>query len=245
MARNKILAIILSGSIIISFAGCGNKTDDNVLSETTGMTSMPATDIVTACPTPIPSGLTVILQTAEIKETATIGIATKSPLPIGSQSIPTVEQGTANVQTTTAVATTTPKPTVAPTATPKLTQKQTSAPTITATPTPTKVPVTPSPTKTASPTPTKAPTLTPTPDFDINYWIDFAKSYAVSIGLEVDSDAIYCWDNPIRASASSRYLERDITGRLNRYKNVEGFEAIWAWAEEVTPGVYDLFIGYA
>ena len=31
-------------------------------------------------------------------------------------------------------------------------------------------------------------------DFDINYWISFAKDYAQSVGLLLDSEAVYCWD---------------------------------------------------
>ena len=44
----------------------------------------------------------------------------------------------------------------------------------------------------------------------IDYWISFAKGYAQSVGLLLDSEAIYCWDNPIRAGAHCKYLERDI-----------------------------------
>ena len=34
-------------------------------------------------------------------------------------------------------------------------------------------------------------------DFDINYWISFAKGYAQSVGLLLDIEAVYCWDNPV------------------------------------------------
>ena len=30
-------------------------------------------------------------------------------------------------------------------------------------------------------------------DFDIDYWISFAKGYAQSVGLLLDSEAVYCW----------------------------------------------------
>ena len=55
------------------------------------------------------------------------------------------------------------------------------------------------------------------PAFDISYWISFAKSYAESVGLTLNSEAVYCWDNPIDADAGCIYLERDIQSRLNRY----------------------------
>lgn len=82
-------------------------------------------------------------------------------------------------------------------------------------------------------------------DFDINYWISFAKGYAQSVGLLLDSEAVYCWDNPIRAGAHCKYLERDIHSRLDRYKADEEITAVWIWAEEVSDGIYDIYIGYA
>lgn len=82
-------------------------------------------------------------------------------------------------------------------------------------------------------------------DFDIDYWISFAKGYAQSVGLLLDSEAIYCWDNPIRAGAHCKYLERDIHSRLDRYKADEEITAVWIWAEEVSDGIYDIYIGYA
>lgn len=82
-------------------------------------------------------------------------------------------------------------------------------------------------------------------NFDIDYWISFAKDYAQSVGLQLDSEAIYCWDNPIRAGAHCKYLERDIHSRLDRYKADEEITAVWIWAEEVSDGIYDIYIGYA
>lgn len=82
-------------------------------------------------------------------------------------------------------------------------------------------------------------------DFDIDYWISFAKGYAQSVGLPLDSEAVYCWDNPIRAGAHCKYLERDIHSRLDRYKADEEITAVWIWAEEISDGIYDIYIGYA
>ena len=83
------------------------------------------------------------------------------------------------------------------------------------------------------------------PQFDINYWIEFARKYAENIGLAINPEAVSCWDNPIIARPNSKYLERDIKARMNRYKNVEGFTDIWVWAEPDENGNYRLFIGYA
>ena len=82
-------------------------------------------------------------------------------------------------------------------------------------------------------------------DFDINYWISFAKDYAQSVGLLLDSEAVYCWDNPICAGAHCKYLERDIHSRLDQYKADEEITAVWIWVEEISDGIYDIYIGYA
>lgn len=69
----------------------------------------------------------------------------------------------------------------------------------------------PTPPATEESTPPEPPKEEPTePVFDIDYWISFAKSYAESIGLALNSEAVYCWDNPIDADAGCIYLERDI-----------------------------------
>lgn len=83
------------------------------------------------------------------------------------------------------------------------------------------------------------------PAFDIDYWISFAKGYAKSVGLELDSEAVYCWDNPLGAGAHSKYLERDITDCLNRYAKDEEITAVWIWAESTGDNTFNLYIGYA
>ena len=83
------------------------------------------------------------------------------------------------------------------------------------------------------------------PEFDINYWVEYAKNYAVSKGLVLSSAAVDCWDNPIGAGAHCIYLERDIQSRLNRYANDEDISDVWIWAEPTGNGRYDLYIGYA
>lgn len=102
-------------------------------------------------------------------------------------------------------------------------------------------PTTPPPTEIVEPEETK-PTE---PAFDINYWIDYAKSYAQSKGLILSEAAIDCWDNPIGAGAHCIYLERDIQSRLNRYAKDEDITDVWIWAEATGNGRYDLYIGYA
>ena len=103
------------------------------------------------------------------------------------------------------------------------------------------------PEESEKPIPTETEETTSEVDFDIDYWISFAKGYgyAQSVGLLLDSEAVYCWDNPIRAGAHCKYLERDIHSRLDRYKADEEITAVWIWAEEISDGIYDIYIGYA
>lgn len=83
------------------------------------------------------------------------------------------------------------------------------------------------------------------PVFDIDYWISFAKSYAESIGLALDSGAVYCWDNPIAAGAKCRYTERDTKGYLDRYAKDSDIAEVWIWYEQTGSGSYEIYIGYA
>ena len=63
-------------------------------------------------------------------------------------------------------------------------------------------PATEEPKPAEQPQPTEPPQEEPTePAFDISYWIGFAKSYAESVGLTLNSEAVYCWDNPIAAGS--------------------------------------------
>ncbi len=83
------------------------------------------------------------------------------------------------------------------------------------------------------------------PAFDIQTWIDYAKAYAESVGLRLESSAVDCWDNPISAGTHCSYLERDIQSRLSRYARDEDITDVWIWAEVRSDGKYDLYIGYA
>lgn len=92
----------------------------------------------------------------------------------------------------------------------------------------------------------KATTTTKKKSIDIKYYEQYAKDYAVSIGLSYDSTATDCWDNPIIVTdTNGSSVIRDIKSRLKTYKNVEGFESICVWSEIRSDGKYDLYIGYA
>ena len=83
------------------------------------------------------------------------------------------------------------------------------------------------------------------PAFDIQTWVDYAKAYAESVGLQLESSAVDCWDNPIDADADCIYLERDICSRLNRYAADETITDVWVWYEAVGTNSYLIYIGYA
>lgn len=80
--------------------------------------------------------------------------------------------------------------------------------------------------------------------FDIDYWLGYAKDYAVGIGLRLDENAADSWDTPIRCSSKTEdVLAAYIRDDLTYYKNEEGCTAVWIWAEQVGDGQYELFIG--
>ena len=106
--------------------------------------------------------------------------------------------------------------------------------------------LTPSAEPTETETPNEPPTEPPTePPFGIDAWVDFARKYAVGLGLVLDSAATSCWDNPILASAQSRYLERDLKGVLEDYASAPDISQVWIWPELRPDGRYDIYIGYA
>lgn len=92
-----------------------------------------------------------------------------------------------------------------------------------------------------------AETPAPQPEekgFDMDYWLSYAKDYAVSIGLLLDPAAAGTWDTPIRCSSRTEdVLERYIRDDLVYYRDEEGCAAVWIWAEQVGDGQYELFIG--
>lgn len=82
-------------------------------------------------------------------------------------------------------------------------------------------------------------------EFDVNHWINFARSYALQIGLEIDETAVDCWDNPTTANADCICLERDLAHRLNRYAGDDDITAVNIWAESLGNGNYLIYIAYA
>ena len=81
--------------------------------------------------------------------------------------------------------------------------------------------------------------------FDIDYWISYAKDYAGDIGLNLNEEAVYCWDNPIPAGTRCKYTERDIADCLNRYSKDEEITDVWIWTEKINDNSFEIYIGYA
>lgn len=107
-------------------------------------------------------------------------------------------------------------------------------------------PATEEPKPAEQPQPTEPSQEEPTePAFDIGYWIGFAKSYAESVGLTLNSEAVYCWDNPIAAGSQCKYTERDIKGYLSRYAKDPDITDVWIWYEQTGTGSFEVYIGYA
>ena len=221
MRIEKMLAALLAGLITLSLAGCAaDKANENAES---GAVSTESSITVTDS-TSEPTAESSLPAESEIKtdESTAEKEKVESNTPADSGKTETAK----------------PAETEPPTAPPK----QTEPPKVSEPPEskPTESP------KSVDPTPTETEKSKPAdPQFDINYWIEFARKYAENIGLAINPEAVSCWDNPIIAGPNSKYLERDIKTRMNRYKNVEGFTDFWVWAEPDESGNYRLFIGYA
>ena len=223
MRTEKMLAALLAGLIILSLTGCGaDKINDGSESGAISTESNITATVTDSISEP----------TAESSLHAGMESTTKSTAE--KEKAESTAPADSGRKADTAEPAETESPTVPP--------KQTDPPKVTEPPEskPTESPksVDPTPTETEKPKPADS-------QFDINYWIEFARKYAENIGLAINPEAVSCWDNPIIAGPNSKYLERDIKTRMNRYKNVEGFTDIWVWAESDGNGNYRLFIGYA
>ena len=81
--------------------------------------------------------------------------------------------------------------------------------------------------------------------FDINYWVSYAKSYAQSVGLKLDSTAVYCYDSPITAGPNSPYTERDIRDCMNHYASDRRVTSVWVWYKKQSSTLWYIYVGYA
>lgn len=221
----KAMMIAVLAVWIVSLSGCANTDHPQTIQDSSGI-EIVANEIDGRTEPEESSSASV----SESKESAANGTATvkaetesaqvENSQPIAEQS---PAQGTQSPQT--AVPNNTPKP----------------APTQQPTPPPVEETLKVEQPQETTPAP-EEPTI---PEFNIQTWIDYAKTYAVSIGLRLESSAVDCWDNPITAGAYSSQLERDIQSRLNRYSRDEDITDVWIWVQTRSDGSYDLYISYA
>lgn len=122
------------------------------------------------------------------------------------------------------------------------TPMESSKPAVSTAPTITPPPAASTPPTTSAPNPAESPAQ---PAFDINDWIAFAKSYGQQIGLIYDEGTTGSWDNPIPASPTAKYIERDIKAGLNFAKTMNQATYFSVWVEKQADGKYDIYIGYA
>lgn len=228
MKKASIIAVM--AALIVSLSGCANTDYPQTIQDSSDIEAV--TSAVGVSTEPEDSSTVSASESKESSADSTDQAETGSAQAENSQSI--VEQSPA-AQTQspqTAIPNDTPKPetpkTVEPTPEPKPTPPVEETPKVEQ----------PQETTTASEEPA-------VPEFNIQTWIDYAKTYAVSVGLRLESSAVDCWDNPITAGAYSSQLERDIQNRLDRYSRDEDITDVWIWAQARSDGSYDLYIGYA
>lgn len=236
MKKARIVAVM--AALIVSLSGCANTDRPQTIQDSSSIETV-ASEAYERTEPEDSSSASVSESKESAANTATVKAETESAQAENSQ--PAAEQssapGTQSPQG--AVPNNTPKPetpkAVEPTPEPK--------PAPTQQPTPPPAEETPKVEQPHETTPT--PEEPAVPEFNIQTWIDYAKTYAVSVGLRLESSAVDCWDNPITAGAYSTCLERDIQGRLDRYSRDEDITDVWIWAQARSDGSYDLYIGYA
>lgn len=235
MKKARIIAVI--AALIVSLSGCANTDRPQTIQDSSGIETV--TSKVDERTEPEDCSSASVSESKQSSTGSTVKAETESAQAENSQ--PAAEQSPAPVTQPlqTAVSNNTPKPEtpkgVEPTPEPKPTPTQQPAP----------PPAEETPKVEQPQEPTPAPEEPAVPEFNIQTWIDYAQTYAVSVGLRLESSAVDCWDNPITAGAYSTCLERDIAGRLDRYSRDEDITDVWIWAQARSDGSYDLYIGYA
>lgn len=232
MKKTRIIAVM--AALIVSLSGCANTDYPQAIQDSSGIETV--TKGIDERTEPEDRSSASVSESKESSANSTAIVQAETESAQAEKSQPAAEQspalGTQPPQT--AVSNNTPK-TIEPTPEPK--------PAPTQQPTPPPAEETPKVEQPQENTP--APEEPAVPEFNIQTWIDYAKNYAVGVGLRLESSAVDCWDNPITAGAYSACLERDIQSRLDRYSRDEDITDVWIWAEKRSDGSYDLYIGYA
>ncbi len=235
----KVLWSIAAATLILTLAGCSNaakptQPEDHPLRP--AMETMPkGTGPVESETVVLSAGNDQFVDNATVKEDSESSAKPESQAEPPAVSQPQEPQATVKASVTFALDN----------------QKETAKPSTPNTP---AQPPEPEPVPTPTPPAESEPTVEPAPPaasepaepaFSIDHWISYAQEYAKTVGLNLDSTAVDCWDNPITAGAHCTCLERDIQSRLNRYAGDDSILDVWVWAESRSDGSYDLYIGYA
>lgn len=225
----KAMQFALMAALIVSLSGCGNMNQPQAIRESSGIETVTSEIDENAAPK---ETLTDSFSESEASyNNSVIEAKTETESAQVENSQPADVQSPTTQTQQPAVSNDTPKPEPPKTVEP--------------TPPPAEEKPTPKPTPIESPQESTPPEEPDVPDFNIDYWIGYARSYAESVGLRLESTAVDCWDNPITAGAYSACLDRDIESRLNRYSRDEDITDVWIWAQIRSDGSYDLYIGYA
>lgn len=232
MKKSRIIAVM--AALIVSLSGCANTEHPQTIQDSSEIETMASETYERTKPEESSSASVSESKENFADSTTEVKAETESAQTENSQSAAEQSPAPGTQPPQTAVSNNTPKA-VEPTPEPKPTPAQQ--------PTPPPAEETPKVEQPQETTP--APEEPAVPEFNIQTWIDYAKTYAVSVGLRLESSAVDCWDNPITAGAYSTCPERDITGRLDRYSRDEDITDVWIWAQARSDGSYDLYIGYA
>lgn len=221
------IAIFLSLCLLFSVTGCKEK-QTSVTTETIPSESISETleEEGTTTTTVASSEVTT---TTTLKETTGVTTSSADTTSESTQTTSVIPSESTRESTTSTTATEKPT-TAAPTATP--TPKPTATPEPTATPTP-------------EPTATPTPTPEPEPEVDIGYYVQYAEDCAVNNGLEVCSDAIYCYDTPVIVTSKNHDNAISEIEEAMSYYARHGMTAVTIWYDQESDGDYRLFIGYA
>lgn len=224
------IAIFLSLCLLFSVTGCNEKqtsvTTETIPSESISETLEEGTTTTTVASSEVTT-------TTTLKETTGVTTSSADTTSESTQTTNVIPSGSTRETTTSTTATEKPT-TAAPTATP--TPKPTATPEPTATPTPEP---------TATPTPTPEPEPEPEPEVDIGYYVQYAEDCAVNNGLEVCSDAIYCYDTPVIVTSKNHDNAISEIEEAMSYYARHGMTAVTIWYDQESDGDYRLFIGYA
>lgn len=170
MKQRRISVLLLTGLLLAGLAGCGtNATLPAPTEATATASSAAAASEPPPSSTPDADAQIETVSAPEMLPAEGTELPAQASEPPVSESVPSASEGPEASQS--------PAPAERP-AEPSPVEPEPEPPVEDASEPPATVPTEPA----------------PEPAFDVGYWVDFAKAYAESVGLELDSEAVSCWD---------------------------------------------------